>query len=103
MLIYSGPVFDMAREQFHVIADHLAVTPRYLQRLFEAEGTTFSAFLLAQRLARAYRMLCDSQFSDHPVGAIAHSAGFGDLSYFNRCFRRQHGGTPSDIRQASAR
>jgi AraC-like DNA-binding protein len=67
-----------------VIADHLAVTPRYLQRLFEAEGTTFSAFLLAQRLARAYRMLCDSQFSDRPVGAIAYSVGFGDLSYFNR-------------------
>jgi AraC-like DNA-binding protein len=86
-----------------VIADHLAVTPRYLQRLFEADGTTFSAFLLAQRLARAYRMLCDSQFSDRPVGAIAYSVGFGDLSYFNRCFRRQHGVTPSDIREASAR
>jgi AraC-like DNA-binding protein len=86
-----------------VIAAHLAVTPRYLQRLFEADGTTFSAFWLAQRLARAYRMLCDSQFSDRPVGVIADSAGFGDLSYFNRCFRRQYGVTPSDVREASAR
>jgi len=86
-----------------VIAAHLAVTPRYLQRLFEADGTTFSAFLLAQRLARAYRMLCDSQFSDRPVGAIAYSVGFGDLSYFNRCFRRRYGATPRDIREASAR
>jgi len=25
MTIYSGPVFDMAAEQFHVIADHLAI------------------------------------------------------------------------------
>jgi AraC-like DNA-binding protein len=86
-----------------VVAAHLAVTPRYLQRLFEADGTTFSAFWLAQRLARAYRMLCDPQIFDHPVGAIAYSVGFGDLSYFNRCFRRQYGVTPSDVREASAR
>ena len=25
MTLYSGPVFDMAREQFHVIADHLDI------------------------------------------------------------------------------
>jgi AraC-like DNA-binding protein len=86
-----------------VVAAHLGLTPRYLQRLFEADGTTYSAFLLGQRLTRAYRMLCDSQFSDRPVGAIAYEVGFGDLSYFNRCFRRQYGLTPTDIKEASAR
>jgi AraC-like DNA-binding protein len=86
-----------------VVAGHLAVTPRYLQRLFEADGTTFSAFLLAQRLARAYRTLCDQQFADRPVGAIAYTVGFGDLSYFNRCFRRQYGQTPTDARETSTR
>ena len=85
-----------------VVAAHLAVTPRYLQRLFEADGTTFSAFLLGQRLARAHRMLCDPQFSDRPVGAIAYDVGFGNLSYFNRCFRKQYGVTPTDIREARA-
>jgi AraC-like DNA-binding protein len=85
-----------------VVAAHLGLTPRYLQRLFEADGTTYSAFLLGQRLTRAYRMLCDSQFSDRPVGAIAYEVGFGDLSYFNRCFRRQYGLTPTDIKEASA-
>jgi AraC-like DNA-binding protein/DNA-binding transcriptional MerR regulator len=86
-----------------VVAAHLGVTPRYLQRLFEAEGTTFSAFLLNQRLARAYRMLCDLQFYGRPVGLIAYDVGFGDLSYFNRCFRRQYGVTPTDIKEANAR
>jgi AraC-like DNA-binding protein len=33
------------------------VNPRYMQMLFESEGTTFSRFLLDQRLARAHRML----------------------------------------------
>ena len=31
-------------------------------------------------------------------GQIAFEAGFGDLSYFNRAFRRRFGGSPSDIR-----
>lgn len=33
MLIYSGPVFDMAREQFHVIADYLAIPDNDRDRL----------------------------------------------------------------------
>jgi AraC-like DNA-binding protein len=85
------------------VAAHLGLTPRSLQRLFEADGSTFSAFLLAQRLTRAYRMLRDPQFSDFPVSSIAYDAGFGDLSYFNRCFRRLYGATPKAIRQAGSR
>ncbi len=84
------------------VAAHLGVAPRYLQRLFESDGTTFSAFLLGQRLTRAYRMLWDSQFSARPVSVVAYDVGFGDLSYFNRCFRRQYGLTPTDIKEASA-
>ena len=33
MTIYSGPVFDMARKQFHVIADHLEIPPDERERL----------------------------------------------------------------------
>ncbi|HST76414.1 MAG TPA: Glu/Leu/Phe/Val dehydrogenase dimerization domain-containing protein, partial [Acetobacteraceae bacterium] len=33
MMIYGGPVFDMAREQFHVIADHLAIPEDERDRL----------------------------------------------------------------------
>jgi AraC-like DNA-binding protein len=80
------------------VAAHLGVTPRHLQRLFEADRTTFSSFLLRQRLTRAHRMLCKPQFAGRPVSAIAYDAGFGDLSYFNRCFRRFYGATPSDVR-----
>jgi methylphosphotriester-DNA--protein-cysteine methyltransferase len=34
-------------------------TPRFIQRLFKAEGTTFIEYVLAQRLARAHRALID--------------------------------------------
>jgi AraC-like DNA-binding protein len=83
------------------VASHLGVTPRYLQRLFESDGTTFSAFLLGRRLARAYRMLCEPQSVQRQVSTIAYDVGFGDLSYFNRCFRRLYGATPMEIRQAA--
>jgi AraC-like DNA-binding protein len=84
------------------VASHLGVSPRYLQRLFEVDGTTFSAFLLQRRLLRAHRILSEPQFGQKPVSAIAYEAGFGDLSYFNRCFRRLYGATPRDIRKAHA-
>ena len=85
------------------VASHLGVTPRYLQRLFESDGTTFSAFLLGRRLARAHRLLCEPQSASRQVSAIAYDVGFGDLSYFNRCFRRLYGATPMDIRETAAK
>jgi AraC-like DNA-binding protein len=33
------------------------------------------------------------------VTAVASDVGFGDLSYFNRTFRRHYGATPGEIRQ----
>jgi len=79
------------------LAASLNVTPRYVQRLFEADGTTFSEFLLGQRLARAHRLLCGPQASA-AISTIAYDVGFGDLSYFNRRFRRQYGMTPREVR-----
>ena len=85
------------------IAGRHAVTPRYVQMLFESEGTTFSRFLLSQRLALAHRMLRDPRFADRTVSAIAFEAGFGDLSHFNRDFRRHYGESPSDVRGRNER
>jgi AraC-like DNA-binding protein len=83
------------------IAGLLGVTPRYLQKLFEGDGGTFSAFLLDQRLACAHRALTSPKFDSYQISAIAYDVGFGDLSYFNRCFRQRYGATPRDIREAN--
>jgi AraC-like DNA-binding protein len=80
------------------VAGRLGVTPRYVQRLFESEGTTFSEYVTRQRLARAHRMLSDPRLLDLTVTAIAFDVGFGNLSYFNRVFRRTYGMTPLDVR-----
>jgi AraC-like DNA-binding protein len=80
------------------LAASLNVTPRYVQRLFEADGTTFSEFVTTQRLARAHRLLCEPTANAAAIAAIAYDVGFGDLSYFNRRFRRQYGMTPREVR-----
>jgi AraC-like DNA-binding protein len=83
------------------VAKRHGVTPRYVQRLFEPEGITFSEFVRDQRLARAYRTLSDPRHAALAVSTIAYDTGFGDLSYFNRTFQRLYGMSPSDVRAAA--
>jgi AraC-like DNA-binding protein len=95
----------------HLSCDDLAVATvaarhrlpvRYVQRLFESEGVTFTDFVLDQRLACAHRLLADPRFAGLKIGMVAAEAGFSDLSYFNRAFRRRFGVTPTDVRAQAA-
>jgi AraC-like DNA-binding protein len=74
------------------------ISTSYVRKLFDSEGTCFTDFVLEQRLARAHRAVSDPR-SRKPINSIAFECGFGDLSYFNRTFRRRYGATPSDVRQ----
>jgi AraC-like DNA-binding protein len=86
----------------NAVAERHGVTSRYVQRLFEREGTTFTAYVLEQRLSAAHRMLLDQVRDMGQIGEIAYKVGFSDLSYFARAFRRKYGASPSDVK-ASAR
>lgn len=85
------------------IAARQRVTPRYLHKLFQGEELTFSTFVLSQRLSRAHQILRDPRFGDRSISSVAFDVGFGDLSYFNRTFRRRYDATPSDIRHSAGR
>lgn len=74
------------------------LSPRAVQRLFEAEGTTFTAHLLERRLAQAH---CALRHNTLKITAVAYDCGFGDVSYFNRAFRRRYGAAPSEVRAAA--
>jgi AraC-like DNA-binding protein len=80
------------------VAARHGVKLRYLQKLFEADGTSFSEFVVGQRLANAYRMLTNPLHSHRAISNLAYDVGFNDLSYFNRAFRRRYGSTPSEVR-----
>lgn len=85
------------------IARSHGVTPRYVQRLFEAEGVTFSEFLLDRRLELALSLLHEAGARGGRISEIAYEAGFCDLSHFNRCFRRRYGTTPSEVKADAMR
>jgi AraC-like DNA-binding protein len=85
-----------------IAASH-GISSRYLRKLFEEEGSSFSSFVLAERLIGARRMLVDRYYAHLNIAQIAYQNGFGDISYFNRAFRRQFGATPSDFREAARR
>jgi AraC-like DNA-binding protein len=80
------------------LAGRHCCTPRFVQRLFEHEGTTFTEYVLAQRLAPAHLMLTDPRRGGEKIINVAYDCGFGDLSWFSRAFRRRYGMAPSDLR-----
>ena len=72
--------------------------PRYVQMLFEEEGTTFTEFVIEERLAQARRMLASPRSAGRKIADIAFTCGFGDVSYFNRKFRQRFGSAPGELR-----
>jgi AraC-like DNA-binding protein len=83
------------------IAARHGINPRWVQRLFESEGTTFTEYVVAQRLVRAYRLLTNPLYAGQKISTIAFDTGFGDVSNFNRAFRRRYGAAPSELRAVS--
>jgi AraC-like DNA-binding protein len=85
------------------IALLLGVTPRYVHLLLEESGKSFTHHVLERRLEKAATLLRDSRWRHRKIADVAAEAGFTDLSYFNRAFRRHFGATPSNIREAAIR
>lgn len=84
-----------------MVATRNRVTVRYLHKLFENEGITYSEFVLGRRLTRAYCLLTNPLHTRRAICTIAFELGFNDLSYFNRTFRRRYNATPSEIRDGA--
>lgn len=82
------------------IARRHQISRSYVSQLLAEAGTTFTELVLNERLALAHQLLTDRRELDKTISAIAYQAGFSDLSYFNRSFRRKFGATPSDVRGA---
>jgi AraC-like DNA-binding protein len=85
------------------VAGEIGVTPRYVHLLLEETGRSFTHHVLERRLQRAAALLRDPNRRHSKIAVIATEAGFTDLSYFNRAFRRHFGATPSDLREAANR
>ncbi|MFI0845720.1 AraC family transcriptional regulator [Mesorhizobium sp. IMUNJ 23232] len=80
------------------VARQLRLTPRYVNALVYETGHSFAERVMELRLHKARRMLAEARHDRLKVIDIAFACGFNEVSYFNRCFRRRFGATPSSFR-----
>ena len=74
------------------------ISTRYLHKLFQAEGTSVSAWIRHRRLEACRRELMQTA---RPVSAIGARWGLPDAAHFSRLFRAAYGASPRDYRALS--
>jgi AraC-like DNA-binding protein len=77
------------------LAAAAGLSERYVNELLYEAGASFTMRLNELRLRKAAELLARG---GRRVSDIAFACGFNDLSYFNRCFRRRFGLTPTAAR-----
>ncbi|MBP0614622.1 GlxA family transcriptional regulator [Jiella mangrovi] len=78
------------------IADHVELSRRQVERLFERElGLSPARYYLEMRLDRARHLLRQSQL---PIVEIAIACGFVSASHFAKCYRELHDRSPQQER-----
>jgi len=76
----------------------IGLSGRYVQDLLSSSGGSFSERILELRLQDAKAMLTDPRHQNKRIGDIAFEAGFSDISYFNRSFKKRFGCSPGAAR-----
>jgi AraC-like DNA-binding protein len=80
------------------VAQKLGVSPRYVNDLLHETGLSLAERVLELRLQKARAMLADPRHDRLKIIEIAYACGFNEVSYFNRCFRRRFGASPTQYR-----
>ena len=90
---FSDPSFSV-----HDVALGLGLNPRYIQNLLSETDANFTERVMELRLQNARAILTSPQGDRMKISDIAYSCGFNEVSYFNRCFRRRFGASPTQYR-----
>ncbi len=93
---------DKAGLAIETVARANGLSTRQVQRMFALAGTTFTEFVLDQRLQFARRLLLHESARTRKVSDIAFTVGFNDLSYFHRSFKKRFGVTPADVQMGAS-
>ena len=86
--------FDLDR-----LARSIGLSHRYVQRVMERHGTTFSTLLREKRMEFARNRLTSSRCK---IDEIVAESGYSELSAFYRAFKRQFGYAPGAVRRPGA-
>jgi AraC-like DNA-binding protein len=81
-----------------MVSAALSLSPRYINKLFEAENTSLARYIWRRRLERAAVDLRDPARQSMGISAVAMAHGFNDLSHFSRAFRQRFDMSPRAYR-----
>lgn len=71
---------------------------RYLHLIFRPESRSISDYILQARLQRCRADLLDPSLAQRSITEIAYAWGFNSSNHFSRCFKREFGASPRDLR-----
>lgn len=83
------------------ITDQQHVSSRYVQKLFEEAGTSFTTYVRDRRLERCRQELMSPAHRGLSVSEICFRWGFNDAAHFSRSFRARFDMTPRECRKAT--
>jgi AraC-like DNA-binding protein len=87
----------------HQIASEHGISSRYLQKLFETHGESFSQYVKLRRLERCRLDLGSPLYAQRTISEILFQWGFNDSATFSRAFRDRYGVSPREYRKAPDR
>jgi AraC-like DNA-binding protein len=82
-----------------LIARDMGLSERYVQKLFETGGSSFTHYLRRRRLERCREDFENPQRAHLSITDIGFHWGFNDAAHFSRSFRADYGMTPRTFRQ----
>lgn len=84
-----------------IVAARFGISLRYLHKLFESTGRTFSEHVAQSRLERCRAELIDPHHDTRTIADICLGWGFNSFSHFSRRFREAFGVSPRETRRAA--
>jgi AraC family transcriptional regulator, positive regulator of tynA and feaB len=102
MLDYLDRHFADPRFNAATLARKFGCSVRYVHKLFSTTGRSVGEHVNDRRILASARYLLDPGCRRMTIAEIAFAAGFSDISYFNRLFRRCNGLSPREFRNEQA-
>jgi AraC family transcriptional regulator, positive regulator of tynA and feaB len=84
------------------LAARFRCSERYVHRLFATTNRSVGEHVNEKRIVACARDLLDRKSRHKTIAEIAFTAGFRDISHFNRLFKRCNGMAPREFRRAMA-
>ncbi len=82
----------------YYIAQHAGLSARYINKLFEEEGTSLIRYVWKRRLENCSKDIKNPVYTNQRMSDIAFRWGFNDAAHFSRAFKKQFGSSPSEYK-----